>query len=180
LGVNDDNASAEAIELRVNEIGQLFHSLDPFPFRERDLDKEAEEYIVSWARELPHDQPIKIIIHLPEREAQTKAAFLAIIGVHVLFGLATVVTGAVAMLSQRGVADTRTWGRSTFGACSACPAPHHDQLRPWSLQYRGCQSREGCSASGQIGSCWRNRLYTIFWRINAPAVLLWSSWQSPN
>jgi hypothetical protein len=74
LAANDDNAPTEAIELRVNEIGQLFHSLDPFPFRERDLDQEAEEYIVSWARELPHDQPVKIIIHLPEREAQTKAA----------------------------------------------------------------------------------------------------------
>ena len=45
MGVSDDNASAEAIELRINEIGQLFHSLDPFPFRERDLDKEAEEYL---------------------------------------------------------------------------------------------------------------------------------------
>ena len=75
MGVNDDNSgTAEAIELRVNEIGQLFQSLDPFPFREKDLDKEAEEYIVSWARELSHDQPIKIIIHLPEREAQTEAA----------------------------------------------------------------------------------------------------------
>ena len=69
-----DNTQAEPIELRVNEIADLFQSLDPFPFRERDLDKEAEEYIVSWARELPHNQPIKIIIHLPEREAQTKAA----------------------------------------------------------------------------------------------------------
>src|SRR5262245_49191106 len=72
LAANDDNAPAEAIELRVNEIGQLFHSLDPFPFRERDLDKEAEEYIVSWARELPHDQPIKIIIHLPEGRRRPK------------------------------------------------------------------------------------------------------------
>src|SRR5215813_14260006 len=69
-----DNTQAEPIELRVNEIADLFQSLDPFPFRERDLDQEAEEYIVSWARELPHDQPIKIVIHLPEREAQTKAA----------------------------------------------------------------------------------------------------------
>ena len=69
-----DNTQAEPIELRVNEIADLFQSLDPFPFRERDLDKEAEEYIVSWARELPNDQPIKIVIHLPEREAQTKAA----------------------------------------------------------------------------------------------------------
>ena len=42
------------IELRVNKIAQLFHTLDPFPFRERDLDKEAEEFIVGWARELSH------------------------------------------------------------------------------------------------------------------------------
>jgi hypothetical protein len=74
LGVNDVNTSAEAIELRVNDIGQLFQSLDPYPFRERDLDKEAEEYIVSWASELSKDRPIKIIVHLPEREAQSKAA----------------------------------------------------------------------------------------------------------
>ena len=65
---------AEAIELRVDRIAQLFHSLDPFPFRERDLDREAEEYIVSWARELTADQPINIVVHIPDSEAQTKAA----------------------------------------------------------------------------------------------------------
>jgi hypothetical protein len=53
----------ELIELRVDDIAQLFHTLDPFPFREKDLDREAEEYIVGWARELPGNQPIKIIIH---------------------------------------------------------------------------------------------------------------------
>jgi hypothetical protein len=37
------------IEIRVNDIAQLFHTLDPFPFRERDLVDEAEDYIVSWA-----------------------------------------------------------------------------------------------------------------------------------
>jgi hypothetical protein len=63
-----------AIELRVEKIAQLFHSLDPFPFRERDLDKEAEDYIVSWARELEADQPIAILVHIPESEAQSKAA----------------------------------------------------------------------------------------------------------
>ena len=45
-------ASGYLIELRVNKVAQLFHTLDPFPFRERDLDKEAEEFIVGWAREL--------------------------------------------------------------------------------------------------------------------------------
>ena len=64
----------DAIELRVDDIAQLFHTLDPFPFRERDLDKEAEDYIVGWARELPGHQPIKIVIHFPLTEAQTKTA----------------------------------------------------------------------------------------------------------
>ena len=63
-----------AIELRVDRLAQLFHSLDPYPFRERDLDKEAEDYIVSWARELEADQPLKIVVHVPSNEAQSKAA----------------------------------------------------------------------------------------------------------
>ena len=41
--------AASAIEIQIEEIAQLFHSLDPFPFREKDLDKDAEEFIVSWA-----------------------------------------------------------------------------------------------------------------------------------
>ena len=64
----------EAIELRVNEIAQLFHTLDPYPFRERDLDREAEEFIVGWARELPIDQPIRIVVHFSDSAAQAKAA----------------------------------------------------------------------------------------------------------
>ena len=64
----------DVIELRVDEISQLFHTLDPFPFRERDLDREAEDFIVGWARELPADQPIKIVVHFPDSDVQTKAA----------------------------------------------------------------------------------------------------------
>jgi hypothetical protein len=39
------------IEIRVEKLAQLFHGLDPYPFREKDLDKDAEEFIVSWARD---------------------------------------------------------------------------------------------------------------------------------
>ncbi|WP_186294255.1 hypothetical protein [Bradyrhizobium guangdongense] len=67
-------ASEEVIELRVDDIAQLFHTLDPFPFRERDLDKEAEEYIVGWARELSARQAIRIRVHHPGTDAQAKAA----------------------------------------------------------------------------------------------------------
>jgi hypothetical protein len=62
------------IEIRVDGIEQLFHTLDPFPFREKDLDREAEEYIVGWARELPADRPFRIVVHFPDDEAQTNLA----------------------------------------------------------------------------------------------------------
>ena len=57
---------AGLIAIRLESIAQLFHSLDPQPFREKDLDKDAEEYIVSWARELPADLPFKLVVYLPE------------------------------------------------------------------------------------------------------------------
>jgi hypothetical protein len=59
---------SSVIAVRLENISQLFHSLDPLPFREKNLDKDAEEFIVSWARELPADQPFKIVVHVPEEQ----------------------------------------------------------------------------------------------------------------
>jgi hypothetical protein len=72
--VETGSGPTNAIEVRVDTISQLFHTLDPYPFREKDLDREAEEFIVNWARELPAAAPLKIIVHLPESEAVTSAA----------------------------------------------------------------------------------------------------------
>lgn len=63
------NQTAAVIEVRIRDLAQLFNSLDPAPFHERDLDRDAEDYIVSWARELPHDAPLQISVHLPAQEA---------------------------------------------------------------------------------------------------------------
>jgi hypothetical protein len=49
-------SDVNAIEVRIETISQLFFNLDPSPFREKDLDKDAEEFIVSWARELPSER----------------------------------------------------------------------------------------------------------------------------
>jgi hypothetical protein len=62
--------SQARIAVRISSVSQLFNSLDPFPFQERDLDKDAEEFIVGWARELPRDQPIHIVLHLPAAEGE--------------------------------------------------------------------------------------------------------------
>lgn len=58
------------IELRLSSVSQLFNSLDPAPFHERDLDDDAEAYILAWARELPTHAPLHIVLDLPEVEAQ--------------------------------------------------------------------------------------------------------------
>lgn len=62
------------IQVRVENIGQIFHTLDPLPFRERDLDVGVEEYIVGWAGEIAGQHPISIIVQLPSEEAQTNEA----------------------------------------------------------------------------------------------------------
>ena len=67
-------ATENLIEIRVNDIAQLFHTLDPFPFRDRDLADEAEDYIVSWAREMPSNRPFKIVVHIPDNELQKRAS----------------------------------------------------------------------------------------------------------
>jgi hypothetical protein len=73
------------IELTVQEVAQLFESLDPYPFRDRDLDKDAEEFIVGWARELPADHSLRIVVHLPEAQAQSHAALETAGGINRFF-----------------------------------------------------------------------------------------------
>ena len=55
---------SRVIEVRVAELRQLFNAIDPSPFRERDLDPNAEQFIVDWARDLPRDVPLALRVHL--------------------------------------------------------------------------------------------------------------------
>jgi hypothetical protein len=52
------------IEVFVDRIEQLFNSMDPSPFREKDLDRNADEFIVSWAQEFPLREPVSLIGHV--------------------------------------------------------------------------------------------------------------------
>lgn len=52
------------IEVHVEQIEQLFYSIDPSPFHARDLDPQADDYIVACARELPRELPLALVIHL--------------------------------------------------------------------------------------------------------------------
>jgi hypothetical protein len=54
-------------------LAQLFHSFDPSPFRERDLDPAAEEFVVSWAGDVPRRVPLELVIHLEEARSEPPA-----------------------------------------------------------------------------------------------------------
>lgn len=62
------------IELKLRELRQLFHHLDPAPFREKDLDPAAEQYIVDAVRELGNFRPIRLVVHVPAAEAASPDA----------------------------------------------------------------------------------------------------------
>ena len=54
----------EVIELRIGELRQLFNAIDPSPFRERDLDQNAEAFILGWARELPRKARLAMLVYV--------------------------------------------------------------------------------------------------------------------
>ncbi len=51
-------------------MSQLFNSMDPSPFIEKDLDDNAEEFIMSWAQEFPPGAPVKLRIYLEQWPAE--------------------------------------------------------------------------------------------------------------
>lgn len=67
-------AAPNVISLRLRELSQLFNSMDPSPFIERDLDGKAEDFIVSWARELPPHHELKLVINLAQPPPAGRAA----------------------------------------------------------------------------------------------------------
>jgi hypothetical protein len=52
------------IEVHLAELKQLFNSIDPSPFRNRDLDPKAEEFIVGWAKDIARDAPLALVVDL--------------------------------------------------------------------------------------------------------------------
>lgn len=62
------------IDIRLRSAQQLFDGRDPAPFRERDLDEDAIDYVCSAAEEIPRSKPLKLVIILEEPAAQPLSA----------------------------------------------------------------------------------------------------------
>ena len=70
----------ELIEVHVSELMQLFNAIDPSPFRERDLDPNAEEFIAGWAKEASPSASFGLAVYvdrpagLPNEPAELREA----------------------------------------------------------------------------------------------------------
>src|SRR5690606_34295060 len=53
------------IELRLSQPRQLFNTIDPSPFHEKDLDEAAERYIVDAVEDFHGDEKLLLVIHMP-------------------------------------------------------------------------------------------------------------------
>lgn len=73
------------IELNLRDINQLFNTIDPSPFPDRDLDRGAEDFIVSWAQEFPINEPVELIVYLKSLPQGNRAGGLVEKAIHNYF-----------------------------------------------------------------------------------------------
>ena len=78
-------AQRSVLELYLTDARQLFNSMDPAPFRERDLDPKAAAYIIDWAREAPSGRSLSLIVHLGRESAAADDAAMVSEAVHEYF-----------------------------------------------------------------------------------------------
>jgi hypothetical protein len=66
---NSDKASPVAVEVRLDRLARLYNSLDPSPFREKELDTAVDDYIIGSAEDLG-GKPMRLVVLLSEPELQ--------------------------------------------------------------------------------------------------------------
>ena len=91
------------LELRVRELMQLFNSLDPTPFLNKDLDRSAEMFIENWALGFPPNSRLHVTIHLENPPVDGDATALMTEAIHNYFEYKTgLIRGDLKLLLREG------------------------------------------------------------------------------
>lgn len=64
------------IELRLNDLKQFFNTFDPSPFHDKDIDNDAERYIVESVRAFALPIKLKFVFYLPPEHGEEAAKVL--------------------------------------------------------------------------------------------------------
>jgi hypothetical protein len=75
------------IEVHVAELRQLFDAIDPSPFREKDLNPNAAEFIIGWANDTPRDAPLALLVHVDRPSGTPDEAGVVGDAIHRFFSL---------------------------------------------------------------------------------------------
>jgi hypothetical protein len=101
--IPEDTPASGTIDVRLGELRQLFNPIDSSPFHERDLEPAAEEFIVTWASEVPRNAPLRLVIHLDTAPVSEESAGRARTAVTQFFaGRAVATRRSLRALFRRG------------------------------------------------------------------------------
>ena len=90
------------IELRIAKLSELFNSMDPTPFHHCDLDRDAQEYLESWAMGFPHNSHFRIVVHIEQMPDQDPTSLVGE-AIHNFFDYKTTITKRqLGLLLQEG------------------------------------------------------------------------------
>jgi hypothetical protein len=100
-------SNCAVIEVHVAELKQLFNAIDPSPFRAKDLDAKAEEFIVGWASDYPESARLALLVYLDRRAGMPDEAEILRDAIHEYFG-------QKALASRRRLRDLFRRGRTSL------------------------------------------------------------------
>lgn len=91
------------LDLSVRELPQLFNSLDPTPFLNKDLDRDCEAYIENWALQLPDNSHLHLTIHVEQATSLEQASELVADALHNFYAYKVeLVRGQLRQLLRQG------------------------------------------------------------------------------
>jgi hypothetical protein len=152
------DGATQVIEVKVQNVHQLFNSMDPSPFHERDLDHDAEEFIVGWVREHHIRTPLRLVVHLGQAPEQSGPQADVAESIHHYFAYrADVNQRELRQLLREGWASLLI-GLTFLGACVTVARTLTDYLGPWNSVIR-----EGLTIIGWV-AMWRPlEIYLYRW-----------------
>lgn len=157
------------IEMELESLLGFFNTFDPSPFYEKDLDPDAEEYIVNAALDINARSPIKLVIYLPPSEAVKEDADAIEKAIHNFFKYKTQAVGReLRLIFQQG-----RWsliiGLSVLAVCLELRSIFNNLLNPETPIHEFFQ--EGLLVSGWV-AMWRPfQIFLYDW---------WPIWQKKS
>lgn len=70
------------IEIKLSSVVQLFNTFDPAPFHEKELDSNAEHYIIDIVNDFPAKTQFRMLIHIPQELIETERAKQIVPAIH--------------------------------------------------------------------------------------------------